>query len=210
MNPSPDSIDERLLSFFKALADANRLKIIGLLAQQARSVEELAALLDLRASTVSHHLTCLSEAGLVDARPQSYYNVYALKAGALEEVAKHLMAQETLPKIAASVDVDAYDRKVLAGFLLPDGRLKIVPAQRKKREAVLRHVLKAFEPGVRYTEKQVNDILERFHQDVATLRRELIVYKMLQREGGEYWRPAPLDSDGKSSAGHPLSGAQAN
>jgi len=180
--------DEQLLGFFKALADANRLKIMGLLAQNALSVEEMAAMLSLRPSTVSHHLWVLNEAGLVTARAESYYNVYTLVPGALEGLAKQLLAQETLPSVAASVDVNAYDRKVLADFLLPDGRLKQVPAQRKKREAVLRHVIKAFEPGQRYSEKQVNEILLRFHADYATLRRELIINKLLERASGEYWR----------------------
>jgi hypothetical protein len=71
---------------------------------------------------------------------------------------------------------------------MPDGRLKIIPAQRKKREVVLRHILKQFEPGMRYTEKQVNDILARFHEDTATLRREMIAYKMMDRAEGKYWK----------------------
>lgn len=176
--------DEQILSFFKALADANRLKIIGLLAQKPLSVEELAAILDLRPSTVSHHLMVLTEAELVSARAESYYNVYILKPGALEGMAKILLAQETLPTIAAGVDSDAYDRKVLHDVLLPDGRLKVIPAQRKKREAVLRYVCKAFTQGVRYSEQQVNALLARFHEDTATLRRELVGYKMLARQGG--------------------------
>lgn len=187
MNDSIPS-DEQLLDFFKALADGTRLKIIGLLAQQPRSVEELAAFLDLRPSTVSHHLMVMNEAGLVQGRSQSYYNVYELKPGALEGLAQRLMSRDSLPSVAADVDLNAYDRKVMRDFLLPDGRLKAIPAQRKKREAVLRHILQAFEPGQRYAEKDVNDILCRFHTDTATLRRELIVYKMLERGGGEYWR----------------------
>jgi DNA-binding HxlR family transcriptional regulator len=180
--------DEQLLIFFKALADATRLKIVGLLAQKSLSVEELATLLALRPSTVSHHLSMLSDAGLVSARAESYYNVYQLESKVLEEMSHHLLAHDTLPAAAAMVDINAYDRQVLNDFLLPDGHLKAVPAQRKKREAVLRHVLQAFEPGIRYSEKQVNEILVRFHHDTATLRRELIVYKMLARESGEYWR----------------------
>ena len=180
--------DEQLLAFFKAMADANRLKIIGLLAQNPLSVAELAAMLDLRPSTASHHLMILTEAGLVSARAESYYNVYQLQPGALERMAQRLLAQDTMPAIAASVDTDAYDRQVLNNYLLPDGRLKIVPAQRKKLEAVLRHVVKAFEPGVHYPEKQVNEILSRFHEDTATLRRELTVYKLMARASGEYWR----------------------
>jgi biotin operon repressor len=180
--------DEQLLTFFKALADANRLKIIGLLSQRAYSVEELAAMLNLQSPTVSHHLKLLSEAGLVSARAESYYNLYQLESGVLERIANHLARQDRLPSMAAEVDLEAYDRKVLRDILLPDGRLKVIPAQRRKREVVLGHILKSFQPEVHYTEKQVNDILARFHEDTATLRRELIAYKMMSRAEGEYWR----------------------
>jgi predicted transcriptional regulator len=180
--------DEQLLTFFKALADSNRLKIVGLLAQQPYSVEQLAALLELRPPTVSHHLKLLAEAGLVSARAESYYNIYQLEPGVLEKVARSLVTQDRLPSMAAEVDLDAYDRMVLRNILLPDGKLKVIPSQRKKREVVLRHILKSFQPGVHYTEKQVNDILAGFYADTATLRRELIVYKMMKRSEGEYWR----------------------
>ena len=87
------------------------------------------------------------------------------------------------------MDLDAYDRKVLANFSLPDGSLKEIPAQRKKLEVVLRYVVKTFQPGVKYTEKQVNEILARFHEDTATLRRELVGYGLMKRVSGDgdYW-----------------------
>jgi predicted transcriptional regulator len=179
--------DDQLLTFFKALADANRLKIVGLLAQQPYSVEQLAAMLHLRPSTVSHHLSKLSEAGLVSGRTESYYNVYELESEALRGIAQSLLSNETLPAVAATVDTNAYSRKILGDFLLPDGSLKSIPAQRKKLEAVLQHIAHGFEPGKRYTEQQINDILSRFHEDTATLRRELIGYHILARAGGEYW-----------------------
>jgi biotin operon repressor len=188
MNTPIERNDEHLLSFFKALADANRLKIIGLLSQQPYSVEQLAAMLELRPPTVSHHLKLLSEAGLVSARAESYYNVYQLESGALEQFATNLFARDNLPRMASEVDMDAYDRMVLSNVMQPDGRLKVIPAQRKKREVVLRHILKQFQPGVRYSEQQVNEILALFHDDTATLRREMIVYKLMDRAGGEYWK----------------------
>lgn len=188
MNTSTSINDEQLLTFFKALADANRLKIVGLLAQQPYSVEQLAAMLNLRPPTVSHHLKMLSEAGLVSARAESYYNVYQLESNALENIVKNLGTQDRLPSMAAEVDLEAYDRKVLHDILLPDGKLKVIPAQRKKREVILRHILKEFQPGVHYTEKEVNEVLVRFHEDCATLRREMISYKMMKRAEGEYWR----------------------
>ncbi len=188
-----DPKSNELLIFFKAMADATRLKIVGLLAVQPYSVEQLAALLDVRPSTVSHHLKLLSEAGLVTARAEGYYSVYQLEIKSIEAMAQRLLERETLPAVTDSIDVDAYDRKVLKNFLTPDGRIKDFPAQEKKLEVVLRYVLKSFEPGVRYTEKQVNEILLRYHADYSFMRRSLIEYRMLAREGGggAYWRVEP-------------------
>jgi len=183
-------MSEEMVNFFKALADANRLKIVGLLAQRPYSVEELAALLDLKASTVSHHLARLAEAGLVSARTQSYYNVYQLEKAALESKSRSLFSSEDLSASIADVDLDAYDQKVIHDYARKDGSLKTIPAQRKKLEAVLRYVVKAFKVGKRYSEKQVNEILSGYHEDTATLRRELIGYGLMKREGGggDYWR----------------------
>jgi hypothetical protein len=68
--------------------------------------------------------------------------------------------------------------------------LKTLPSQRKKLQAVLRYVVRGFDTGMRYSEKQVNEILARYHSDTATLRRELVGFGLMQREGGggEYWR----------------------
>jgi hypothetical protein len=179
---------DELLNFFKALADANRLKILGLLATTEYTVEQLAEILHLRASTVSHHLARLSEAGLVSARASGYYNLYSLETGVLEAMAQRLLSPESLASVAAGADVDAYDRKVVADFSLPDGHLKTIPAQHKKLEAVLRHIVRDFEPGRSYSEKQVNEILSRFHEDTASLRRELVGSRLMARQAGEYWR----------------------
>ena len=178
-----------LVTLFKALADANRLKIIGLLARQPYSGEELSALLDIKPSTVSHHLSRLSAVGLVSARAEGYYNVYHLEEKALED-ARLLFSHKDLVSAADDIDADAFDRKVIADFTNPDGSLKQIPAQRRKLEAVLRRIVKSFKPGQRYSEKRVNEILASFHADTASLRRELIASKLMAREGGggEYWR----------------------
>jgi hypothetical protein len=183
-------MSEEAVAFFKALADASRLKIVGLLAQQPYSVEELAALLNLKPSTVSHHLAKLAQVGLVSAKTESYYNVYQLDEKALESRSRDLFSQENLAASIVDVDADAYDHKVIADFSRKDGSLKTIPAQRKKLEAILRHIVKAFEPKKRYSEKQVNEILGRYHEDTASLRRELVGNKLMKREGGggDYWR----------------------
>ena len=183
-------MSEELVTFFKALADSNRLKIVGLLAEKSYSVEELAALLNLKPSTVSHHLARLAEAGLVKSHAESYYNVYELDQSALEAKTRSMFSQQELSNVVSEVDADAYDKKVIQDYSRRDGSLKTIPAQRKKLEAILRHVVQAFDVGRRYSEKQVNDILVRYHEDTATLRRELVGFGLMQREGGggEYWR----------------------
>jgi predicted transcriptional regulator len=183
-------MSEELLILFKALADANRLKIVGLLAQKSYSVEELAELLKLKSSTVSHHLAKLLEAGLVTAHAESYYSVYQLDQAALESRKRSMFSQKELSSVAAEVDADAYNKKIVRDYTRKDGSLKTLPAQRKKLEAILRYVVSAFDLGKRYSEKQVNEILSRYHEDTATLRRELVGFGLMQREGGggEYWR----------------------
>ena len=183
-------MSEELVSFFKALADSSRLKIIGLLAEKPYSVEELAELLKLKPSTVSHHLSRLAKEGLVNMHAESYYSVYELDQKVLEEKSRTLFSQEELSTVASEVDSNAYDNKVVKDFTKRDGSLKTIPAQRKKQEAVLRYVVKAFDVGKRYSEKHVNEILSKYHEDTATLRRELIGYGLMEREGGggEYWR----------------------
>jgi len=183
-------MSEELVTFFKALADKNRLKIVGLLAEKPYSVEELAALVGLKPPTVSHHLAKLVEAGLVKAHSESYYNVYQLDQAMLEARTRSMFSQQELSNVASEVDVDAYDNKVIKDYSRRDGSLKTLPSQRKKLEAILRYVVKAFEVGRRYSEKQVNETLARYHEDTATLRRELVGYGLMKREGGggEYWR----------------------
>ena len=85
--------ESELLSFFKALADANRLRIHGLLAARPYSVEELATVLGLGASTVSHHVSKLVEAGLLTGRADGHYHVYSLDEGALAAKAKQMLAR---------------------------------------------------------------------------------------------------------------------
>jgi biotin operon repressor len=183
-------MSEELVGFFKAFADANRLKIVGLLARQPYSVEELAVLLDLKASTVSHHLAKLAQIGLVSAKADSYYNIYQLDEKALQSKSRDLFSQENLDAAVVDVDADAYDNKVVKVYVRKDGSLKTIPAQRKKLEAVLRYVVKAFEVNKKYSEKKVNEILSQYHQDTASLRRELVGYGLMKREGGggDYWR----------------------
>lgn len=183
-------LPEEYLKFFKALADANRLRILGLLAMESLSVEQLAEMLNLKPSTVSHHLAKLADVDLVSAKSSSYYNIYQLENSTLESMATQLLSKEVLPAMAEDIDLDAYDRKVISDYSMPNGKLKDIPAQRKKLEAVLKYISQSFEIDTIYSEAQVNAELSRYHDDTATLRRELVGAGLLSRStnGREYWR----------------------
>ena len=179
-----------MLEFLKTLADINRIRIIALLSDKACSVEELAALLSIKPPTVSHHLAKLSQLGLVSAKADGYYTMYRLDKKALENRSRSLFSEENLAASIAGVDANAYDHKVLRDYSRKDGRLKTIPAQKKKLDAILRHVVRSFDVGRRYGEKKVNEILGQYHEDTASLRRELVGSGLMKREGGggDYWR----------------------
>ncbi len=185
-----DETTQNLLPFFKALADENRLKIVGLLARESLTGEQLAAILKIKPATVSHHLARLAEAGLVSGEMDGHSKPYTLRLDSVHKLARQLLAEETLPAAAADLDVEAFDRKVLKDFLKRDGSLKEIPSQEKKLLAVVRHLSRQFEPGREYTEKEVNQIIARLHPDTASLRRELVDYRFLERDknGKRYWR----------------------
>jgi ArsR family transcriptional regulator, arsenate/arsenite/antimonite-responsive transcriptional repressor len=83
---------------------------------------------------------------------------------------------------------DEYDRRVLRTFFV-EGRIKQLPAKLKKRHVLLRHIVGSFERERVYREADVNAVLARFHEDVATLRREMVETGLMVRYRGEYARP---------------------
>jgi predicted transcriptional regulator len=184
----PDEF-QALLQFFKALADENRLKLLGILAMDEYSVEELALLLHLKAPTISHHLLRLKELGLVQMRANGNAHLYRLAAENLHTLSKGLLSAEKMAALVpvAELEYDAWERKVLRDFF-EGTRLKEIPANRKKRSVVLRWLANLFEPGKRYNEARVNEIIQVHHPDASTLRREMIGERLLQREQGIYQR----------------------
>jgi len=178
---------QTLLSFFKALANESRLKLVGLLAQCDRSVEELATLLQLKEPTVSHHLAKLKALNLVEMCPQGNTHLYRLNQGALQDLAKTMLVSTNHETLAADLNGEAWEEKVLRSYV-EAGRLRDIPASRKKRWVILKWLVGHFECDRMYPEPELNQILKQFHPDVATLRREFIGYQMMQRQGGNYWR----------------------
>lgn len=183
---------QTLLRYLKTLADQTRLRMLGLLANQKRSVEELAALLDLKPSTVSWHLARLKEIDLVEMRADGNTHIYRLNKRGLGQINKLLATPERVALLAEDVEGDAWERKVLRDYF-EGGRLKEIPSYQKKRRVILKWLANLFEWGRMYPEKEVNEILKQYHPDFATLRRDLIGFQLMQRENGVYWRLQPRD-----------------
>lgn len=175
------------VDLLKCLADASRLRLVGLLANgEEMSVEELATGLDLSQPTVSHHLARLRAQGLVRMRKSGQLHLYRLDTDRLQDFARDIFAPERVAGLATGDGRRGFAAKVERDFFDGD-RLKEIPAMRKKRRVVLHVLAREFAPGRRYREREVNDILRRHHPDVATLRREFIASRIMAREGGEYW-----------------------
>jgi hypothetical protein len=170
---------EDLSLLFKALADPVRLRILGLLAERAHAGHELADRLSLTPPTISHHMRRLVAARLVDVVPDAQSRVYSLRT----ETMRELSASELTHQLQQPVNEG--DDAVLRAFF--DGpRLRQIPAARKKRVIVLRRLLDRFAPDRDYPESEVNDLLREAHDDVATLRRELVDYGFMVRDRGIY------------------------
>lgn len=181
---------EQLLRYLKALADQTRLRVLGLLATQERSVEELAALLHLRSPTVSHRLGKLKELELVEMRAEGKTHLYRLNGKGLGQMNRLLATPENISILARDEEGDAWENKVLRDFF-ENGRLKTIPAQQCKKLVILKWLANQFAWGRTYSEKEVNAILGAYHPDTASLRRYLVGCRFMEREGGQYWRTQP-------------------
>jgi biotin operon repressor len=181
-------MDEKLLRFFKTFSDLDRLRMAALISQKTLPAVEIAMRMDLSEKDVARHLDQIKKLDVLLVEE----NGYRLDTKAFEALSREILAEHTPVVQAHSNDenADDFDRQVVKNYSLPDGRLKEIPLQEKKLLPILRHVVQVFKPGVRYTEKEVNDSLSRYHADYATLRRYLIDRRILAREtnGRQYWR----------------------
>lgn len=173
-------MERHTVAIFKALGDESRLSIIRMLLEGESYVELIASRLELTSATVSHHLKKLEAAGLVECHRTQFYMIYSVKREVLGESLIDLIG--TLP---AQDDDTKYRQSVIDTFF-EYGRLKSLPAQRKKREVVLRYILEPLEKGKSYTEQEMNDHILRYNDDYCTIRREMIAFGLVTREHETY------------------------
>jgi len=99
------------LSYIKALADINRLKILQLLQHKQYSVGELAKMLDISDSAVSQHLKILRTADIVDvSSKQGHFVYYGIKNEVLKALGNHIKKFATHPKKFSMVE-DSFTNK---------------------------------------------------------------------------------------------------
>lgn len=168
------------------LADDARLAVVAALALGSTDLAGVAAATGLSQTDVALAARRLGRGGLVrrdGADLTLRRELFGLAARAAGQAAPSPEPLSTDPAVNA----------VLQAFVR-EGRLTSIPAHRTKRRVVLEHLVRVFEPGLRYPEREVNALLAVWHPDTAALRRYLVDEGLLSRDAGVYWRSGgPVD-----------------
>jgi DNA-binding transcriptional ArsR family regulator len=166
-------------SLIGLLAEPRRLRVFSAVVLGARTPAEVVDRTDLTLREVAEALRRLSDGGLVSPAPPFTAQLDVLKESARSAAGSRAVAE--------ALDPDRARASVLRNFIV-DGRLASIPATQSKRRIILEHIVAAFEPGVRYPEREVDAILRAWHPDHAALRRYLVDEQLLARNAGIYWR----------------------
>jgi hypothetical protein len=116
---------------------------------------------------------------------------------------------DPVPGLDPAPVLEALGRDQRLRVFLGHGGIETMPAKPSRRRLLLDQVAQAFEPGVRYPERQVSEFLGTLHPDYAALRRYLVDEELLTRSGGLYWRSGGTvsTSPGNRPAPDPRPGA---
>jgi hypothetical protein len=170
------------LELLKLLADETRLDILNILLREDSYVEKIACDLSLTPATICYHLKKMEAAGVVNCSRSQFYIIYSLNREIFDKPLYELIKKDT-----AVIDPDEKYRKEILSNFFKYGKLTQLPTQRKKREIVLQEIAKQLEANRTYDEKEINEIIHRFHEDHCLIRREMIACGILTREKETYW-----------------------
>lgn len=176
--PTDDA--NRAQELLRTLLDEERLQVIGLLAENPRGVTEIAQALSQDTGTVRHHIRRLRRAGLLVNRSSHQNTLYELDVAGIQKLKQTLFASQ---EPAATTD----EERVLRAFV-KDDRLEQIPAKQTKLLVILDWLVQKFDENSAYPEAEVNEIINRYHPDHATLRRLLVDFGYMTREQGIYRR----------------------
>lgn len=171
------------LELLKLLADQTRLEILNILLKEDSYVEKIACELSLTPATICYHLKKMESAGVVNCSRSQFYIIYSLNREIFDKPLYELIKKEE-----QVVDTEEKYKKEVISHFFKYGRLTQIPTQRKKREIVLAEILKQFDFDREYDEKEVNEIILRYHEDFCTIRREIIAFGMMTRDHEIYKR----------------------
>ncbi len=190
-----DGLDSRQL--VRLLAEPARRRVAAALILDAGTAEDIARRSRLPMREVVESLSRLEAAGLVERGSDGTL--------VLLEAAFSIAARDERDPVEPSEHADL-PREVarVLDRCFRNGRLVEWPAKRSLRLLVLERLAQEFEPGVRYSERDVNAILARFEDDTATSRRYLIDERFLDRADGVYWRSGgAVDTSPSGPSGAP-------
>ncbi|MED1797668.1 metalloregulator ArsR/SmtB family transcription factor [Brevibacillus porteri] len=191
---------DQLVTFYKALGDPTRVRILAILANGPLHGQALAGKLGVTPPTITHHMAKLRDAGVVYERRDKntiyFYlhdaNVKRQSQGIVNVMEKakdtsveELFAEDTL-HVQRRHQMAAEKMQVIRSFITPDGKLKQIPSQRKKKLIVFEYMVRGLEKGRKYKEQEINEYIRQFHEDYATIRREFIMNHYMYREEGIY------------------------
>ena len=166
--------------FLRVVVDRDRLALLGRAALGPFSVTDFAETTGGDRKKLLLAAARLREAGLLN-------EDHSLNGEVFDQLGAQLPDEErAAPEILAG-DWSDDEAKVLNAFF-QGTRLMSIPTNRTKRLVVLERLVQAFEPGVRYPERQVSFMLQLFFSDYAALRRYLVDEELLARADGVYWR----------------------
>ena len=171
------------LELLKLLADETRLEILNILLKEESYVEKIACELSLTPATICYHLKKMESSGVVNCSRSQFYIIYSLNREIFNKPLYELIKKEE-----QVVDTEEKYKKEVISHFFKYGRLTQIPTQRKKREIVLAEILKQFDFDREYDEKEVNEIILRYHEDFCTIRREMIAFGMMTRDHEIYKR----------------------
>ena len=174
--------EEKAIALFKCLADRSRLQILKSLMEEDMYVERLAERLALTPATISFHLRKLEAAGAVKSRKEQYYTVYSVEKDVFRLNLLDVITEKSGEMDEQLQREQQYRQKVLDTFFVY-GKLISIPAQRKKKRICLEKIAEDFEISRVYEEKEVNELILRYHEDYCTIRRDMIVEGIFKREG---------------------------
>jgi hypothetical protein len=175
------------------LADSARLRVYAALVLASTvggsgaQPAELASTADVPLRDVLRTLSRFEEAGLAASPRPEEGGGWRATPETLRAATEATARQRDDAALPGPAVHDPATASVLRGFF-SRGRLTHVPLAHAKRMVVLDYLAQSFEPGVRYPEAEVNEILGKFHDDYAALRRYLVDADFLGRSESFYWR----------------------